>query len=108
MMLLLVGCTGSEPADTAASVCDGAPFASWDSFGHGFLVEQCQPCHATTAPERYGAPVEVTFDDEAIALAQKSSILRVATGDAPTMPPAISVEERDRYLLEVWLTCWVD
>lgn len=108
MILALLACSGEEPVDTGSSICDDAPFVSWDSFGHGFLVEQCQPCHATTAVDRYGAPEEVTFDDEEIALAQKASILRVATGDAPTMPPAISVEERDRYLLEVWLSCWTD
>lgn len=108
MILALLACTGNEPVDTAASVCDDVPFVSWDTFGHGFLVEQCQPCHASTAVERYGAPAEVTFDDEEASVAQKAGILRVATGDAPTMPPAIAVEERDRYLLEVWLTCWAD
>lgn len=105
MILWWVACTGVEPVETGDTFCADAPFASWDSFGHAILLEQCQPCHASTAVERYGAPAEVTFDTQAEALAQKAAILRVATGDAPTMPPALSVEERDRYLLEVWLRC---
>ena len=27
---------------------------------------------------------------------------------APTMPPAGGTEASDVYLLEVWLTCWID
>jgi hypothetical protein len=32
-------------------------------------------------------------------------ILGVAVGQEPTMPPRGGVDEEDRYLLEVWLTC---
>lgn len=106
MLLFLLACSGGgDPVDSGA-YCDDAPLVTWDSWGQGFLTEQCQPCHASTAPERNGAPEEVTFDTEDDVISWKELILATATGDSPTMPPALSVEDRDKELLEIWLRCW--
>ena len=103
MLLLLLACTsGSDTADT----CAEAPVVTWESFGEALLIEHCQPCHASTAVNRFGAPIEVTFDTHEQAVALSDAILRVATGDEPTMPPAISIGETDRELLRIWLTCY--
>jgi len=88
--------------------CDRAPIVTWDNFGAGFLVENCQPCHASASLARHDAPEDIAFDtlDDARALRQR--ILVVATGDEPEMPPAGGVSVADRALLEVWLRCGLD
>ena len=104
LWLFTLGCTG-EPVDSA-DPCAEAPVVTWDNFGDALLTGHCQSCHASTSPDRAGAPLEVTFDTHAEATAQREAILRVATGDSPMMPPGLTIGERDRELLEVWLTCW--
>ena len=103
MLLVLLACTG-DPQDSGA--CADVPVVTWESFGQALIGEHCQPCHASTAPNRFGAPAEVTFDTHEDVRTFSAAILRAATGDDPTMPPAISIGETDRELLEVWLTCY--
>lgn len=93
----------TEPADTG--LCATSPVVTWDSWGRGFVTENCQSCHASTSSDRNGAPEGVVFDTEADVWDQAAMILAVATGDKPIMPPMGGVHEDDRYLLEVWLTC---
>lgn len=102
LLLLLLGCGGGEPTD---AFCEEAPPVSWDYWGEGFMIESCQPCHASTAAERNGAPVDVVFDSEADVRRQAAAILAVATGEDPSMPPAGGPTEEDRALLEAWLRC---
>lgn len=99
-------------ADTAADTsvdtddpCAGVPTLAWSNFGEGFMVENCQGCHASTATERYGAPTWATFDtvDQCWDLA--NSILGAATGDSPSMPPRGGVSDDDRTRLQWWLQC---
>ena len=49
-MIWLLACAtgGSDSADT----CTDAPLVTWDSWGHGFMAEECQPCHASTSTTR--------------------------------------------------------
>ena len=91
---------------TPIPLCVDAPVLTWNNFGQGFLIENCQTCHASTSPNRYGAPAGVTFDTRDQALQWEDRILARATGEAPSMPPGGGVSEDDRYRLEVWLTCW--
>lgn len=109
MTALLVGCD-DEPTgtDTADPFCDEAPLpVTWDNFGRSFLTERCQPCHASTRvdADRQGAPEEITFDTEEQAWMLAPRILGAALGDEATMPPRGGLDDNDRYLLEVWLTC---
>ncbi len=87
-------------------LCEDAPTVTWETFGQGLLVEDCQPCHASTAPDRHGAPDEVIFDTHADAIRWRDDILRVATGDTPSMPPALDLGEASRVRLALWLTCY--
>ncbi len=107
LLLPLLGCV--EPPgddDDSAGFCEDTPVLTWDNFGRSFLVENCQTCHASTSPNRHDAPEEITFDTEEQALALATSILGVATGESPAMPPEGGVAEEDRYKLEVWLRCY--
>ena len=111
--LLMLGACGDDTDDTGTRdggtvdpFCESAPIATWQTFGKGFLVQDCQPCHGSLVDERYGAPDAVVFDTEADASQHADRILAVATGEDPTMPPEGGVSEDDRYYLEVWLRCY--
>ncbi|MES2644925.1 MAG: hypothetical protein V4850_35895 [Myxococcota bacterium] len=95
----------TAPIDTAAAFCDGVPTLAYTNFGEGFLRESCQGCHASTAPERFGAPEAVTFDTVDDAWTWAARILARSTGDAPTMPPQGGVSADDRTRLAWWLRC---
>lgn len=96
--LLLAGCF-EEPS---AWCPPGSP--TWTTWTEGFLVGKCQPCHASTAVERHGAPAAVVFDAWEDAVGQAEAI-----GDAVlergSMPPAGGVTEEERVLLEAWVAC---
>jgi hypothetical protein len=103
---LLVGvlACGGAALDTA-DPCAEAPVVTWETFGEGFLRENCQGCHASSVVDRAGAPVDVTFDDEPQALAWRERILARAAVTAPTMPPQGGTTDDDRWRLRTWLTC---
>ena len=48
----------------------------------------------------------MTFDSYEEVITWRESILRVTDPDTRTMPPGMALAERDRELLEIWLTCW--
>jgi len=100
-----VGCDGVATVEELPEVCNGAPATTWDNFGAGFLTENCQPCHASTSPDRQGAPEDVVFDTEEDVWSVAPVILEIATGEDSLMPPRGGVTDEDRYRLEVWLTC---
>ncbi len=93
-------------ADSSEPFCADAAVLTWENFGEGFTRESCQPCHASTSPDRRGAPESVVFDDKAQALALSERILARVTGDSPTMPPSGGVSTDDRLRVEIWLRCW--
>lgn len=109
-MALLAGCADKGGGETAADtgLCADAPVLMWANFGEGFMVENCQACHASTSLDRNDAPESVVFDTLDDVKAQVDRILARATGDDPTMPPQGGVDADDRLRLEIWLTCWLD
>ena len=118
LLSLLVGCGdkdgddtsggGDDTAVTSTDLCADAPVVTWENFGQGFLIANCQSCHAEATESRNGAPEDITFDTYEQSIAQADRILARAAADPPTMPPLGGTLEDDRYLLEVWLTCWED
>jgi len=88
--------------------CADAPLTTWNNFGQGFLVENCQPCHASTSVDRHDAPKNITFDSPNAVAELRQRILDNATGDAPLMPPAGGIADEDRARLEAWLSCDFD
>ncbi|MCB9792315.1 MAG: hypothetical protein H6741_06270 [Alphaproteobacteria bacterium] len=106
-LLVLLSCGGKDdsaaPEDT--SYCADVPLVNYDNFGQGFITHMCQGCHASTTPNRYDAPAEVTFDTVEEVWAWQERILARSAGDDPTMPPAGGTSEDDRVKLEWWLRC---
>lgn len=120
VLLALLACTKAEDdtggAGDAASVaesgiCANAPVETFETFGSGFLLENCQSCHASTSTNRNGAPGDVVFDDGdgvpsvGAAWTWAERILARAATDTPTMPPMAGTTEDDRQRLTWWLTC---
>ena len=99
------GLSDGGAVDTADAFCEEGPTMTWANFGDGFLIENCNGCHAATSANRYGAPEYVTFDTVEQVWVWATIILAVATGDDPVMPPTGGVEDDDRLRLEYWLRC---
>ena len=100
-LIFFVACA-EESHDTGF---DCSPMPSWSSSAEPVLVEHCQPCHASTAPNRHGAPQGVTFDTPDEALIFASEIEEAALGPSPTMPPVMSMPDLDKTMLREWLEC---
>lgn len=103
LLALLLACTGADPVDTGP--CADAPTVTWETFGAGFVAENCQSCHASTTANRNGAPESVVFDTVDDVWALRDDVLDAAAVDPPTMPPLGGTTEDDRALLTIWLTC---
>ena len=101
MIWFLLACAPSEKSTD----CDSAQVATWAGFGEGFMIENCQSCHASTSQERYGAPEGIQFDTHDDVLLFSEAILAVSLGDSPSMPPGGGVSDSDLILLEDWLIC---
>ena len=85
--------------------CEDAPLVTWNNFGEGFFIQNCNGCHHSETPHRYGAPETVIFDTVEDVWAQKSMILFVSGGDDPSMPPQGGSTATEREMLEIWLQC---
>lgn len=102
----IAGCAGPAADDT--SFCTDAPIATYETFGKGFMTQNCQTCHASTQTDREGAPDGVYFDTAAQVWELKDRVLARSATATPEMPPLGGTTDDDRYLLEVWLTCGVE
>ncbi len=101
VLLTLLAC-GQPAADSAA--CD-SQVDGWANFGEGFIRQECQVCHASTAVDRHGAPSDVHFDTEAEVRRHAARILARAAAEPPTMPPTGATRPEDRARLRRWLAC---
>jgi uncharacterized membrane protein len=97
--------SGDEDGTEAEGCGEDVPVLTWESFGEGFVTTYCQGCHASTAPDRHGAPEHVAFDTEEDAMLWRYRILATAGFDGLTMPPGGGPTDEDRALLEAWLGC---
>ncbi len=109
LFVILLSCTEGATVDSDVSgdtgVCADAPTVTWDNFGAGFTTENCQSCHATETPERYGAPEDVVFDSYEDTMASAGRVLARVLAEQDTMPPLGGVAEDDKVMLEYWLVC---
>ena len=78
----------------------------YENFGENFLRENCQGCHASTAQDREGAPVGISFDSRADVLTHLPAI--ISEMQEGTMPPAGGVPEEEHAAFELWLSCVED
>lgn len=107
LVAILHGCGAPDPGGAAAAIAEcetdsGAPSPTWASWGEPFFDTWCQPCHATDTPQRYGAPVGVSFDTEA-ATQQQASAIRSSVLEQGRMPVGGGLSEGDRARLAAWL-----
>jgi uncharacterized membrane protein len=99
---LLLACTA--PVDSASDTGCGPNVPTWTGWTQGFVTGQCQSCHATTSPDRHGAPAAFTFDTLDQALDHADAVRASVLTDR-TMPPAGGVSDDELVLLERWLDC---
>ena len=100
--LLLLACDAGEIA--AAPTCDEGPVLAWENYGDGFFTEYCQGCHADAAPQRFGAPADVVFDQEGDVLNQLDDVVRVVLAEE-RMPPGGGISEEELGRLRRYLDC---
>ena len=98
-LILLLGC--GRDGDTGVD-CREPP--TYDSWVRGFLEGKCQSCHASTAPNRHGAPPNVTFGSE-VSATEWSERIYITIFEEGSMPPSGGVTQDERILLEQWLDC---
>ena len=94
MLLLWMGCA-TEPCSPHY----------YENFGEGFLIQNCQGCHASTTTDRAGAPVEFSFDSYTDVLTHKQAIVREIQEN--TMPPMGGLDEDEREAALEWLSCTI-
>ena len=93
----------AAPEDCAIDTGAGAlPPPTWAEFGAPFFATWCQSCHASDAPQRYGAPEGIAFDTRADVAAQKGLIADSVLGRG-TMPPGGGLGHREKADLEALL-----
>ena len=103
ILLTILGCgTVKNTQDTNTEDCSIAP--SYEDWAYGFFRGKCQSCHASSAPERYGAPEEVTFDNYE-QIQQWLPAIEQSVLENETMPPSGGVTEEEKILLTHWLAC---
>ena len=106
LLMSLLACAGESNDSGVVGTCETVPPVDYTNFGEGFLTENCQGCHASTAPNRYGAPEGAVFDTVDHAWAWRTVILDlVVNGGEPAMPPAGGVPTDDLQRLVWWLEC---
>jgi hypothetical protein len=107
-VMLLLACGAPEPQPLEESdlgpLCETGLDVTWDGWAAGFMLSQCQPCHASETPNRYGAPTSVTFDTLEHCRAQ-AGVIEDAVLIRASMPPAGGITDDERALLARWLAC---
>ena len=79
---------------------------TYDSFGRGFFIAQCNSCHSAEAGGRDGAPASYRFDTlDDVRLHKDRIFVRAAATNTsmPIGPNDPSSDDRDR--LAEWLAC---
>ena len=112
-LVLLLGCPQPDVSDVSptddtsawtGTSCDSSPSVTWENWGRAFLTTHCQGCHASTAPDRYGATEGVYFDTLADLRAWNERV-RVRVLEQEDMPPAGGLSDDEKFLLGVLLDC---
>ncbi len=105
VMSLSTGCHAADQWDDALCPEAGTEL-TYENFGEGLIFGECQTCHATTAVDRAGAPVDVTFDDLEEIREWAPRIYERSAFENASMPPGpIDLEADRRADLGEWLAC---
>ena len=101
ILSIFLGCLFSKNKDSAID-CNEAP--TYTEWAHGFFRGKCQSCHASTAPNRHGAPDHVTFDTYQ-QIEPWLDAIEWTVFEQSSMPPSGGVTEEEAILLMQWLAC---
>jgi len=101
ILWLLLSCK-SVVVDSAYDSCSTTP--TYSEWAQGFFRGKCQSCHASTTPDRRGAPEDVTFDTYDDIIPWLDAIERTIF-TTESMPPSGGITEEERILLAQWLDC---
>ena len=120
IVLFAFGCNDSSDGDSSCVACSTLvddsslplecnDLITWDSWAHGFFLNNCTSCHSSTLPEeaRQKAPLDINLDTYAGVTADRvpEAILLYATGPDASMPPNIRTSDEDRETLRLWIEC---
>ena len=108
VLVLGVGACNPSATDLVAdpTPCE-ASAATWDNTGAPLLTRWCTSCHSAhlEVGDRRGAPAGIDLDTLASAREVGRAIVRVASGDDATMPPAGGMSADDQRRLTEWVQC---
>lgn len=106
LLAALAGCPAAGGGDLDEETCPPASELTYDNFGAPFLDANCQPCHASAAEDRNGAPSSVRFDTLDDVRSHRERIYARAAGDNTSMPPGPDdPPAAERAMLAEWLAC---
>jgi len=118
--LLSFGCNDPPDGDSTCVACSTLvddsslplecnDLITWDSWAHGFFLNNCTSCHSSTLPEeaRQKATAGVNFDTYAGVVEYAVDIeYRVWSAEPKyLMPPNIKLSYEDRDTLRLWIEC---
>lgn len=84
----------------------GGTMLTYESFGRGFLAQNCQTCHGQPTDDRKGAPASFDFATVDEVRAHRSRIFARAAADNDSMPPGPDdPPATERAKLAEWLAC---
>lgn len=101
----LAACSWGQTIDQATCPTGGTKL-TWQSFGQGFFVANCNRCHSVPQDQRQGAPDGIEFNTVDEVRQRKDRIYVLSAGPNDSMPPGPDDpprEERDK--LAEWLAC---
>lgn len=105
LVVLVVACKPDTSLDDYPCPKEGTKL-TYESFGQGYLAENCQTCHGQPSSERKGAPEGFDFGTIESVRDHKARIFARAAADNVTMPPGPDdPPKQGRYQLAEWLAC---
>lgn len=102
MILFLLSCTLQKTIhlDSAEPECSSL---NYSNFAAAFMVQYCLGCHASSANNREGAPLDISLESiENIAEYQEAILREIAE---ETMPPQGGIAAETRQTAIEWLNC---
>ena len=100
--LLMLAC--QSPMDDSGIQCQQRASLQWEYFGSSFFSTYCTSCHSTNAPNRFGAPEGINFDDFESVISQ-TDLIRNSVIERQSMPKGGGLPQSDLDALNVFLSC---
>ena len=93
-----------SPKTDSGIQCTQRASLQWEYFGAAFFSTYCNSCHSENAPNRFGAPENINFDDFESVI-QQSDLIRDSVINRQSMPKGGGLPQSDLVALNEFLTC---